>query len=333
MAYYKIESHTGDGTGKTLNVAATGPISSRTTVNILDDGCTMDQIWSISSLGKNQEIKTINNPTYMLNAKISSTGTTDCDVMTSNADTTFNFEKITGSIYYIRLVSNTSLYLTASSYTSKSNVIWDTLGTTASTKKAQQWKVTMVSLPEVYTRTNGAGHDTLGEEQMETNASYIYSYLTDMGFSKNAICAILGNMQRESTLNPASWQVQDNLSYGYGLCQWDDGSNFTNWAKNKKIISSSTASAVNTLAYSNPVKLMDAELDFLWERMQTSDWFKPSNNQSKYGTSETLSATAFKTSTKSVETLTRIFCGHYERPGEPAMTIRVNAAKKWYNFL
>ena len=87
-------------------------------------------------------------------------------------------------------------------------------------------------------------------------------------------------------------------------------------------------------AYSNPKKLMDAELDYLIVSMNTvGNWFKPDNNQSKYGTSETLTASQFKVSNKSADILARIFCGHYERPGVPKISERVANAKKWYNFL
>lgn len=86
--------------------------------------------------------------------------------------------------------------------------------------------------------------------------------------------------------------------------------------------------------YDNPKKLMDAELDYLIVSMNTvGNWFKPDNNQSKYGTSETLTASQFKVSNKSADILARIFCGHYERPGVPKISERVANAKKWYNFL
>ena len=154
------------------------------------------------------------------------------------------------------------------------------------------------------------------------------------GFTKNAICGILGNMNSESTINPAVWQSLNDMYLGYGLVQWDDGKLFIDWAKKEGVISAATAEAVNSLAYSNPKKLMDAELDYLIVSMNTvGNWFKPDNNQSKYGTSETLTASQFKVSNKSADILARIFCGHYERPGVPKISERVANAKKWYNFL
>lgn len=136
------------------------------------------------------------------------------------------------------------------------------------------------------------------------------------------------------TVNPAVWQSLNDMYLGYGLVQWDDGKLFIDWAKKEGVISAATAEAVNSLAYSNPKKLMDAELDYLIVSMNTvGNWFKPDNNQSKYGTSETLTASQFKVSNKSADILARIFCGHYERPGVPKISERVANAKKWYNFL
>lgn len=101
-----------------------------------------------------------------------------------------------------------------------------------------------------------------------------------------------------------------------------------------RVQSQREASLWPSLAYSNPKKLMDAELDYLIVSMNTvGNWFKPDNNQSKYGTSETLTASQFKVSNKSADILARIFCGHYERPGVPKISERVANAKKWYNFL
>ena len=59
MGYYKIKSHA--GTGKLLNIAASGPISGRKNTNIWDESCPIDQTWSIASLGNNQQVKIIAN--------------------------------------------------------------------------------------------------------------------------------------------------------------------------------------------------------------------------------------------------------------------------------
>ena len=78
MANYKIVSHA--GAGLPLNVATTTTISRRTNVNIWSDTGSNDQKWSITSLGTNQQGKSLNNLSYMLNAN---TSTWNCDVYTS----------------------------------------------------------------------------------------------------------------------------------------------------------------------------------------------------------------------------------------------------------
>ena len=55
--------------------------------------------------------------------------------------------------------------------------------------------------------------------EMTINATYVYQTLTDNGWSKNATCAVLGNMQVESYLNPGKGE-DSNSKTGYGLVQW-----------------------------------------------------------------------------------------------------------------
>ena len=47
-----------------------------------------------------------------------------------------------------------------------------------------------------------ADTDGITTAQMNANARYIFAYLTALGFSAQAACGILGNMQQESTINP-----------------------------------------------------------------------------------------------------------------------------------
>ena len=70
MANYKIVSHA--GAGLPLNVATTTTISRRTNVNIWSDTGSNDQKWSITSLGTNQQVKSLNNLSYMRSLWLSS---------------------------------------------------------------------------------------------------------------------------------------------------------------------------------------------------------------------------------------------------------------------
>lgn len=44
--------------------------------------------------------------------------------------------------------------------------------------------------------------NSLNLEQMKINATYIWNYLGSLGWTKNAVAGILGNMQSESSINP-----------------------------------------------------------------------------------------------------------------------------------
>ena len=67
---------------------------------------------------------------------------------------------------------------------------------------------------------------TYGTEQTD-NATLIYNQLIAYGWSHNAICALLGNMQFESTINPGcveGWATNNPPKKGYGLIQWTNPS-------------------------------------------------------------------------------------------------------------
>lgn len=49
MGYYKIKSHA--GTGKLLNIAASGPISGRKNTNIWDESCRLTRLGRLRLLG------------------------------------------------------------------------------------------------------------------------------------------------------------------------------------------------------------------------------------------------------------------------------------------
>ena len=137
MATYKITSHS--GSGRPLNVATTSTISGRTNVNIWNDTGSNDQKWSIVSLGSGQQVKSMNNTRYMLNAN---TSTWNCDVYTSNSDTYVNFVPLGSGLYRIQLDSDKTKYLTAEGTASGSNVKWAALN---SSSNAQKWQITEVS--------------------------------------------------------------------------------------------------------------------------------------------------------------------------------------------
>lgn len=60
----------------------------------------------------------------------------------------------------------------------------------------------------------GSGIGALTDAQKKANAQYIYKYLSDKGWSLNAICGLLGNLEKESGINPAEWQTMDKNGHG-----------------------------------------------------------------------------------------------------------------------
>lgn len=154
---------------------------------------------------------------------------------------------------------------------------------------------------------------SLTQTEMEANAKYIYSYLSNEGWTKNAIAGMLGNMQAESSLNPGRWQSEDvgNTSGGYGLVQWTPATKYLSWCDSEGL---SDASEMD-----NNLKRIIYEL---------------ANNLQWIATSEySLSFEEFSHSTESAEYLASAFLKCYERAGVEVEETRRSNAKAWYEFL
>ena len=152
----------------------------------------------------------------------------------------------------------------------------------------------------------------LSTAQMTDNAQYILDYLLDKGWTKNAICGMLGNMQRESTINPGIWQNLDvgNTSLGFGLCQWTPASKYISWCEENNL---------------DPDE-MDSNLErILWEL----------DNGEQYYATEDYPETfkEFTQSTKDVTYLASAFLHNYERAGVSAETERQTNAQYWFDNL
>ena len=73
----------------------------------------------------------------------------------------------------------------------------------------------------------------LTQAQMENNADIIYQYFSSYGVTLECICGMLGNWQKESTLNPGCKQglAENDRNIGWGLIQWSPASVLTNWCR------------------------------------------------------------------------------------------------------
>jgi hypothetical protein len=146
-------------------------------------------------------------------------------------------------------------------------------------------------------------------DEMTVNAQYILDYLTGKGWTKNAVCGMLGNMQTESTINPGIWQGLNagDTSGGYGLVQWTPASKYINWAN------------ANEYDYT----AMDSELlRILWEVENNQQWIDSSMTFSE-----------FTQSTDSPYNLAMKFIAAYERPADPTQPRRGEQADYWFTNL
>lgn len=149
----------------------------------------------------------------------------------------------------------------------------------------------------------------LTQEEMETNAQYIYSYLHDKGWTIQAIAGILGNMQAESSINPGVWQSHliGNTEGGYGLVQWTPATNYLNWV-------------------SGDASTMDNNLSrIIYELNNGLQWIATD--------AYPMSFEEFSKSTSSPSLLASVFLKNYERAGVEVEATRQSNAENWYTFL
>lgn len=149
-----------------------------------------------------------------------------------------------------------------------------------------------------------------GERKMgtqEQTAKQIWDYLTSKGWTKEAVSAILGNMQSESGIIADRWEsdIVGNMYGGYGLVQWTPATKYIDWAVG------------NGLDYRNVIS-----------QCKRIEW-EVANGQQFYHPSMTFKQ--FTQSKQSPETLAEIFIRYYERPANPNQPARQTQARYWYN--
>lgn len=334
---YRIRSFA--GVGRYLNVYGNEQVSDNRNVCLWSkDPSANAQKWIIQSFTAGIKIITALSPTYALNYywENGQGYPGDCDIYphaNNNQDSCIIMEAVNASenIYKIKL-ANYNLYMTAASDADNADVTWENHTGTI----AQQWKLELVSTTAstVYAAVT-SGYSGLTDDEQEVNATYIYNYLRNAGLTKNAACGILGNISAESGFNPGAWEEINNLIKGYGIIQWTPATNFIDYAYDNGVIGNATASAVNTLANTNPQALMNAELDFLIYCCTTrGDFFAPVRDEMKH-TEHRMTFTQYKASTLDAGTLAIVFHDHYVRSANTLAGIQTNRAapaNEWYAF-
>lgn len=153
-------------------------------------------------------------------------------------------------------------------------------------------------------------------DEMKNNALLIARIFLRKKWSLQAIAAMLGNMQVESTINPLIWQDLNNSdpSGGFGLVQWTPSSNVTDWL------------------YENLYDVTNADEAGIGEcnRIQ----YELENGLQWIITDEfPMSFEEFSKSKATPTYLANAFLYNYERPAELDQPARGVNAEYWYGFL
>jgi hypothetical protein len=143
---------------------------------------------------------------------------------------------------------------------------------------------------------------------MQNNADIMYAFFTAQGWTVNAIAAMFGNMQTESTLNPGIWENLDPFVGGYGLVQWTPYTHYSEWAGDGW--------------QDNGQKEM--------ERIQ----YELENHLQWISTSlYPMTFREFSQSDKPPAYLAQAFLYNYERPAVKPQPARSRQAEYWYEYL
>lgn len=175
----------------------------------------------------------------------------------------------------------------------------------------------------------------LTDDQKEMNATFIFNYLTCLGWSPQAICGLLGNIEKECGMNPGAWQYWNDTENGYGLVQFSPASNYLDYAN-------LTKEEANDWATHNPQVLFLSQLEYLANTLKPDQRIWITKGTSKYydrlplsfDTPDKMTSKEYSKSTCDVGDLALVFHATYERSGDDAENLqeRVDAAYKWYDF-
>lgn len=152
------------------------------------------------------------------------------------------------------------------------------------------------------------GNRYLSKSEMQHNALIFYGIMSGYGFSLSAIAAMLGNIQTESTVNPAIWQNLTVGTGGYGLVQWTPYTKYSDWAGSGWEANGDKECERINYEFENGIQYIS-----------TDDY--------------PLSASEFKRSDKPPAYLATAFLFNYERPKNKNQPKRRTQAEEWYAFL
>lgn len=171
---------------------------------------------------------------------------------------------------------------------------------------------------------------------MQNNAIIIYDYLIRQGWSKNAICGLLGNMQLESNINPGIWQNlkapiagESAIGKGFGLTQWTPYTKLLSWCSANNLPHQDGYSQLKRIEYErNSTRDPYAMSSFI-------QWMNyPTAYDSKGRLYCTFTFYDFSVSTKAPAELALDFMNYYENPSKAGRkeSTRIQYANYWWKF-
>lgn len=153
----------------------------------------------------------------------------------------------------------------------------------------------------------------LSRSEMENNADLVHVFFRSKGWTDNAIAAMLGNMQTESSINPGIWEnltvpPEGTTNVGYGLVQWTPYTKYSEWAG-------------------------DSWQDNGPKQCERIIWELENNTQYYATASYPLTFREFTQSTQSPEYLAYAWLYNYERPASLNQPQRQTQARSWYTYI
>lgn len=159
----------------------------------------------------------------------------------------------------------------------------------------------------------------LSQSEMENNCLELCRNLIGtFGWTENAVAAMAGNMQTESSINPGIWENLDAYNYdnGFGLVQWTPATKYIQWA------------GANWLNGDRECERIKYEVD------NGIQWFSnPEAYLIGYPYDPPMSFSQFVMSTDEPGYLGMCFLLYYEHPGEVRQWNRATQARDWYTFI
>lgn len=147
-----------------------------------------------------------------------------------------------------------------------------------------------------------AGNRYLTAAETFDNAQEVADFFIVSGWTRNAIAAMLGNMQGESGINPGIWEGLIPYGGGYGLTQWTPYTKLSTWAEAEG----------ETWIDNGPTQCQRID----YEQIHNVQWFY----NSEIGMDPPITFHQFTESMLPINTLTNYFLWFYEHPADPGPT-------------